>query len=183
MLGKRGQSEDFFADLIPAIVIIVIALVIGTAFSIFYTGIVDEEIKISSENFNGGDIFALLHGPVEGYGNVAHLLTVIADGYAGGSEILVPESMVRIGSEYSECGEEFESVVEKFFVGEGWIISIVEVVGTDVVSEGRVIFKCDHMNTLAEPAILVGTGMHWSEVYLPSSGFTAYKVLVGWKDE
>lgn len=183
MSGKSGQSEDFLGDLIPAIVIIVLALAIGTTLSISNERRMEASLRSMSVSFEGTDILALLHSPVGGYGNVAHLLAVVADAYESGNAAALDEGMVRFGSDYAECDAGFERVVGGFFSGKMWIVSVYEVVDPAVASEGRVIFKCDHLRTLAEPAVLAGAGVHYSEAYLPSSGFTAYKVSMGWKDE
>ncbi len=182
MSGKRGQSEDFFGDLIPAIVIIVLALAIGTMLSISSAGRIEGSVKSASVSFDGPDVLALLHSPVESYGDVAHLLAVVSDAYETGDAEAV-SGMARFGSDYAECNEGFETAVGGFFSGKRWAVSVYEVVDPDDYSDGKMIFKCGSLESFADPAIAVGTGIHRSEAYLPSSGFTAYKVSMGWKDE
>lgn len=177
MLGKRGQTEDFIGDLIPAIVIIVIGLFIGTFLSSSHTSKVEDRVNLAAVRFNGMDIFALLHMPVEKYGDMAGLLAVISEAYERKDKAFFESGAVAsLGQDYSVCGPEFESIVGKFFENKRWSVYIFEVADKDVLPQKK-IFECRHLGVEAED------NMKFSEAYLPASGFTAYQVLVGWKNE
>lgn len=177
MLGKRGQTEDFIGDLIPAIVIIVIGLLVGTFLSSSHTSRIEAKVNLAAVAFNGMDILAFLHMPVEGYGDLAGLLAVIAEAYEGKDKAFFESGdMASLGEEYSVCGPGFEAVAGKFFDNKKWVVYVFEVAEKGVLPQ-RKVFECRHLGVEAEE------NMRFSEAYLPASGFTAYRVLAGWKNE
>ena len=127
MLGKKGQTEDFLADFLPAAVLIVISLVVGSVLSASNTDEVESKVNLAAVRFNGMDAFALLHSPVEGYPDFAGLLVAVAEAYEKRDlEFFEKSGMARLGSEYAECSEGFEGVMNRFFVNKGWTISVFE---------------------------------------------------------
>lgn len=179
MLGKRGQAEDFLSDLIPAVLVIVLALGLGTFFSATHSKDLEGEINVAAVKFNGMDAFAFLRMPVDvkGYADMAHLLTAVSEAYESRDmKALESAKITRMGSEYAECSEIFMKEADRFFVGKRWTVSVSEVQDPNVFPQKK-IFSCENLGV--EPM----EGFFFSEVFLPSSGFTAYRVLVGWKNE
>lgn len=179
MLGKGGQAEDFLSDLIPAVMVIVLALGLGTFFSATHSRDLEAEVNVAAVEFNGMDAFAFLRMPVdvEGYADMAHLLTSVSDAYEGRDmKSFESAKIARMGSEYAECSEVFMREVDRFFGGKRWVVYISEVQDRDVFPQKK-IFSCENIGV--EPF----EGFFFSEAFLPSSGFTAYAVLVGWKNE
>lgn len=176
MLGKRAQTEDFFADFLPALIIVIIALFVGTALSAGHTSDVERSVDNKSMSFNGMDVLSLMHMPVEGYGNFAHLVASIAEAYENNdAEFFESSDFAVRGSEYAECGEGFESVVGEFFGEFFWEIKIYEVQDVDEDRDSqKMIFSCRQVSWEE-------LDMKYSETYLPASGFTAYRIEMGWE--
>lgn len=177
MLGKRAQVEDYFADFLLGAIVIVVALFIGTALSAMHTSEVEARVNLVAVQFNGMDVFSLMRMPVDSYGDFAHLAVSIAEAYeAKDSEFFEFGGIARLGSEYAGCGENFEKAVNNFFGGKKWIVSIFEVQDPGAYPQKK-IFECSRLGVEGLKDV------RFSEAYLPSSGFTAYRILVGWKNE
>ncbi len=185
--SKRAQTEDFISDLLPAVVIVVIAVVIGSVLSVGHGSDVKGSINAAAVAFDSTDMFSFLHSPsgVAGYGNFADLLVAISEAYElKDKQFFEGGSIARMGSEYAECSEGFEKSVDGFFNGKRWFISVFEVTQKGVFPQKK-IFECNSMGLQEVPLFVSGSdeGIRFSEAYLPASGFTAYRVLMGWKDE
>ena len=179
MLGKRAQTEDFLGDLVPALVIIAIAMVIGSVMSSAHISTIEARAAVANIKLNSLDIFSLLHSPVDvgGYKDFSDLLMSLAEAYENrDDEFFKSSSLARMGSEYAECSKVFEDEMDRFFGGKRWTVSVFEIQDMGTYPQKK-IFACERLGVEGLQDV------KFSEAYLPSSGFTAYKVLVGWKNE
>jgi len=141
MLGKRAQTEDFLGDLVPALVIIAIAMVIGSVMSSAHISTIEARAAVANIKLNSLDIFSLLHSPVDvgGYKDFSDLLMSLAEAYENrDDEFFKSSSLARMGSEYAECSKVFEDEMDRFFGGKRWTVSIFEIPALLGAASGKV---------------------------------------------
>ncbi len=124
MSDKRGQTEDFLGDFVPAIVIIVIAVIIGGVLSSSHTDKVEEQVNLAAVKFNSMDAFAFLRMPVES-GDMASVIASTVDGIEAKDNSVFESGFALQGAEFSVCGPAFEQQAEKFFNSKRWEIVVL----------------------------------------------------------
>lgn len=161
---KKGQIEDFFSDLIPAIVVVVIALVIVSVVGARH----DNSVKVSFESdmarLSASDLNTLMRAPsmLEGYDNMAEVFVLLSEA-ANDKESWVWDNGLLKEDGYVLCdGELYDYLNDYFSAYHDWSLNVGEVrcwkdkestpsyLGADISSEIK--------GTVLSSEILIPTG-------------------------
>lgn len=119
-ISKKGQIEDFFSDLIPAIIIVVIALVIISVVDAKHDNSVRVAFESDMARMSASDLNTLMRSPsiLEGYDNMGEVFVLLSEAVNDREkyEWLWDGKMLK-GDDTVFCDDKLFNYLDDYFAG------------------------------------------------------------------